>query len=161
MILRRLLSALVFAMALFAIYEWSVLPYRCNLLKGALSVRTDANAAQYAGDVARTHARQTLEVIRPLRRDCPRDIDLLMMEAANQALMEHTGDAIATYHDALAIEQRPELYLALAKTEYAAGRTADAFNDGERAIRFHPFMISEVANPILRQELYRRVLQQQ
>ncbi|MCU1348752.1 MAG: hypothetical protein JWO56_1782 [Acidobacteria bacterium] len=161
MMVRRAISAAAVAAALFLTYEWCVPPYRCNLAKGALSVRTDANAAEFIGEVARAHARETLALLRPLRHDCPRDIDLLMMQAKNEALMAHVDDSIATYRHALTVEKRPEIYLELARTEYAAGRTAEAFDDAERAIRFHPFMIAEITNPILRGEIDRRVLQKQ
>jgi tetratricopeptide (TPR) repeat protein len=158
---RHLVTALAFAAALAAIDEWCVLPYHCNVAKGALAVRTDANAAEYAGDLSRAHARDTLDSIRPLRRGCPRDLDLLMLQATNEGLMGHFDEAIASYREALAVEMRPEIYLELAKTEYAAGRMNDAIADGSRAILFHPFMIAEVKNQILKDELDRRVLKTQ
>jgi tetratricopeptide (TPR) repeat protein len=154
---RRALSALAFAAALAGIYRWVVVPYHCNIAKRPLVARTDAITAERRSDVARAYAREALVGIRRLRRDCPRDIDLLMMEAANLAVMSHADESIAKYREALDVEKRPEIYFALANTEYAAGRVDDAVRDGELAVWFKPFLIADFENPILREAIVKRV----
>lgn len=157
MIARRALSALAFAAALAGIWRWSYLPYRCNIDKRPIVGRTRAIANERRDDVARAYAREALAEIRPLRRACPRDLDLLMMEATNQAAMSHMDEAIATYRAALAVEKRPEIYFELANTEYAAGHFEDAVRDGALAVRFKPFLIADVDNPVLRAAIVERV----
>jgi tetratricopeptide (TPR) repeat protein len=160
-IARRALSAAAFAGALAGIYAWCVVPYHCNIAKRPLVARTDAIASQRAPDVARAYAREALVRLRPLQRACPRDIDLLMLEGTNLAVMAHSDEAIAKYRDALAVEQRPEIYFELSAIEYAAGRTDDAIRDGVLAVRFRPFLIADVENPLLREALEARVPLQQ
>lgn len=157
MIVRRAISALAFVAALAGIHRWCVLPYHCNVAKRPLVARTDAIADERRDDVARAYAREALVALRPLRRACPNDIDLLMMEAANLDAMAHPDEAIATYRAALGVEKRPEIYFHLANTEYAAGRVREAVNDGERAVLFRPFLIAQVENPVLRAAIVERV----
>jgi len=157
LIARRAISALAFAAALAGIYRWAVLPYHCNIAKRPLVARTDAIADERRDDIARAYAREALKELRPLRRACPRDLDLLMMEAANLAAMAHPDEAIATYREALAVEKRPEIYFHLAKVEYAAGHVEEAVRDGALAVWFRPFLIADVDNPVLRAAIEQRV----
>lgn len=157
MIARRALSSLAFAAALAGIVRWAVLPYHCNIAKRPLVARTDAISAERRDDVARAYAREALAALRPLRRNCPRDIDLLMMEAANLNAMEHREESIAAYRAALAVEKRPEIYFDLANVEYAAGHMDDAVRDGALAVWFRPFLIADVDNPVLRAAIVQRV----
>jgi tetratricopeptide (TPR) repeat protein len=154
---RRVLSALAFAAALAGIYAWCVVPYHCNVAKRPLVGRTTAIANERVSDVARAYAREALVKLRPLQRACPRDIDLLMLEATNLAVMQHSDEAIAKYRDALAVEQRPEIYFELANVEYSAGHADDAVRDGALAVRFRPFLIAEFENPVLREAIVERV----
>jgi len=106
-IVRRAISALAFAAALAGIYRWSVLPYRCNIAKRPLVARTDAISEERRDDVARAYAREALVQLKPLRRACPRDVDLLMATTGPEVgLLLDTGHLTYAGADVLATTRR-------------------------------------------------------
>ena len=76
-----------------------------------------------------------------------------MLMGANQELIGRVEDAERSYREALTIEQRPEIYMALALAQVQLGRVDDAVENYVTAARFGPQILYELPSD----ELTRRV----
>ena len=128
-------------------------PHRCNAQISELTARTDATS-QTSSDYGRLQrARRNLDDLARLREECPTSVRVPMLMGANQELIGRVEDAERSYREALTIEQRPEIYMALALAQVQLGRVDDAVENYTSAVRFGPQIIDELPSD----ELTRRV----
>jgi tetratricopeptide (TPR) repeat protein len=145
---RRLAAALVFVLAGYAIYQWSYLPYGCNLVKQSAE-RTLLQAERISGSpqgavVARGNLEATLKAL----QQCPHDLDLLMIAAGAYRQLGRSAEAIPLYQAALTLDRRPEIYLNLGQAQAEAGRETDSVPNFGAAVIFDPKLITEVPSQL-------------
>lgn len=150
--LLRILIVLLAAFACgWAIVRWSIDPMRCNAAVTKLTRRTNA-VETIANDYERiARARRNLEELRALR--CPLDVRVPMLIGTNEEYLGQYDDAVAAYRDALRVDRRPEIYVAIADARLLQGNIDEAVENYVTAAQFNPFIIEN----IMSDEISRRV----
>lgn len=139
-----LAAALVALAALYSLYRWCYLPWRCNAFERTAE-RTLLLTENAEGPVRRaTIARENLERTLQSIAHCPHDLDLYMIAGASFRQLERSSEAIPMYEAALTLDRRPEIYLNLGQAEAEANRISDAVRHLATAVIFDPSLISEV-----------------
>ena len=157
-IVRRVAALLVVAAGAYAFYEFCVLPWRCNAIRKSGAARTQYAFEHAATPEGRIRARNNVDLLLSCIRPSCRDVSLDMLIAANYRILGQEQEAISYYRDALRLDRRPEIYLNLAATEIAAGNRDAAREDLVRATLFNPWMITEIDDGLLRQEVVQRLI---
>lgn len=140
-----------------ALLHFAYGPYRCNVMISELTVRTDA-AERAVEDYERVvRARRNLADLAPLRDSCATEVRVPMLMGANQEVVGRLDDAAESYRSALGIEQRPEIYMALAGVEIQLGRIDDAVANYVAAARFAPHIVQWIASADLRDRVVANV----
>jgi tetratricopeptide (TPR) repeat protein len=151
--MRYVAIAVAAALGAWAFWEWSWTPVQCNDRVSRLMAQTDA-AERTTGEYARlVRARRNLEELAALRERCPREVRVPVLIGANEELVGRLNDAAASYSEALRIEQRPEIYAALATAQVQLGLVDQAVENYVLAARFHPLTLESIQS----EELHRRI----
>lgn len=136
-----------------ALMHFAYGPYRCNATVSRLTARTDA-AERTAGDYERiVRARRNLADLAGLRDSCPTQVRVPVLIGANQEVLGRLDDAAESYRSALEIEQRPEIYMALAKVQIQLGRIDDAVANYVTAARFAPPIVQWIPSADVRERV--------
>lgn len=140
----------------WALFHFAWIPHRCNAVSTAADRGTTA-AEQTANDYERlVRARRNLQLLAGLRTSCPTDVRVPMLGAANELLVGRPEDALRTYRDALRIDQRLEIYVAMAETQIRLGRIDEGVASYVTAARFDPSRVETIFS----EEVRRRVEEQ-
>jgi tetratricopeptide (TPR) repeat protein len=156
--LRYAVAAAAVAVAVWAVYTFCVLPYRCNLMKKSMLPPTTLAFRSANSTLGRILARRNLDTLAACFGTTCRDLTIDMLAAANYRTVADYEAAIRAYNDALRRDERPEIYMNLAAAEIAAGRRDAAREHLFRAAQFNPYVISSVEDGALRHEIVERML---
>jgi tetratricopeptide (TPR) repeat protein len=139
------LSARVAAViaALVALQFLCVVPYRGNLELRAISERSALAQSSEAATGA-VMARQNLDDLDRVAAARRLDPAWYMLYAANCSLLGRLPAAVDAYTRALAIDDRPELYINRGELLLRLGRTDAAIRDLVTAARFDPAVVEHL-----------------
>lgn len=144
-------------LAAWALLRFAYEPYRCNVQISKLTARTDG-VAQTASDYERLlRARANLRDLEPLRTMCPTEVRVPMLIGANEELVGRPDDALRRYREALEIEQRPEIHVAIAQMQIELGRVDEAIDSYVRAARFAPHGLQDIRSEEVRRRVTERL----
>jgi tetratricopeptide (TPR) repeat protein len=101
--------------------------------------------------VVTSRARENLAKLAKVETQCRTDVRLYMLKAFNEQVLEQPDDAIAAYREALLIQNRPEIYTAIAEVQVAQGRISEAVDNYAIAIRYRPSLEAYAGEEIARQ----------
>lgn len=141
--LRLSLRAVAVIAAVVALHVVCVLPYRGNLALRAVSERSALAEATDAANSA-VVARQNLDDLDRVAAARRLDPAWYMLYAANCALLDRLPAAVDAYTRALAIDDRPELYINRGMLLLRLGRTDAAIKDLATAARFDPSVVEHL-----------------
>lgn len=151
----RISIALIFLVALVAVYRTAFVPYSCNILERRLEESTRKALREPAGEAAVTARQNSAEVEEAIER-CPSVPNFYMIAAANLRILQRHEEAERMYLTALGMERRPEIYFQLATTQANLGKLEPAVENYSRACRFVPSLIDQVPHH-LRDLVYERI----
>lgn len=140
-------------LAAWSLVRWSWEPNRCNAELSALegeTIRAENTTDPY---VRLVRARRNLERLNGLRRPCANEVRTPVLLAANEELVGRIEDAERDYLEALRIEHRPEIYMALGNVQIQLGKVDAAVDSYTMAVRFHPVAIDQIRS----EEVQRRI----
>jgi hypothetical protein len=132
-------------LALVALNRFCIVPFRCN--RAILDARLLAAraAAEPTPSRASADAQRSSALVEPFVASCGRtEVNLHIILASNAITAGHADEALSHYDDALAIEQRPEIYFDRGMTQIGLRRTAAGEADLVRAVRFNPYLLDEI-----------------
>ena len=157
--MKHVLSAVIAILALLSIERACVRPYLANRTTKALMARTIMAYENRESTAGRAMASANLTRLREAERYAPRDIQTLMLQAGNYRALGQHERAAARYRAALAIEQRPEIYMNLAQTQLELMQFDEGIGSYVKAVRFDPFYVAQIPDGSTRAEVVRRALQ--
>ncbi|HEX8410542.1 MAG TPA: hypothetical protein VF883_16880 [Thermoanaerobaculia bacterium] len=152
------IAAVVIAalLGVWALVRFVYVPHRCNAGITAAEVATAA-AEQTAADYDRLlRARRNLEVLAGLRESCATEVRVPMLTGANLEFVGRAEDALASYKEALRVDQRPEIYVEVARMQLELGQVDEAVASYVTATRYSPLVLDGIAS----EEVRRRVREQ-
>lgn len=85
-----------------------------------------------------------LRVLKEARRLDPAEVGVPLALGSHYLLLGHTAPALAAYEEALALEERPEVWLNVGRAHQQAGRTEEARDAYARALVLDPALRREV-----------------
>jgi len=140
---QTLLSVLFLIVATIAIYYLSIVPYRDNLVLGAVEYRS---MLAESGKAPRTiaAAQRNLHDLDGAERSRRLDPNWYLLYGANCELIGRWRDAADVYTRALRIDNRPELYVSRGLALLHLGHTAEAEADLAAAARFNPDVLHDL-----------------
>lgn len=145
---RRVIVAVVLLIAAsVAIHHSCVVPFQDNLVMRDVEERMsimDTVDSFRASQLARLNLAD-LDRVASSRRLDPA---WYMYVGANCELLDRWEDAAKAYTDALAIDQRPEIYFNRGLVMLHLGRMAEAETDMIRAVRFNPFFADRISGEL-------------
>ncbi|HVE71202.1 MAG TPA: hypothetical protein VNI54_07525 [Thermoanaerobaculia bacterium] len=155
MIARVLLIAVAAVASAWALSRFAWEPVHCNIALSRIEAQT-LSAEQTTDPYAQlVRARRNLQQLPGLR--CTTDVRLPVLLAANEELVGRLEDAARHYEQSLAMEQRPEIYMALANVQVRLGRVDAAVESYARAVKFHPPMLEQILSVELRRRIDARL----
>jgi hypothetical protein len=128
-------------------------PLRCSRASNGIRLLTER--AYDADDPIQ--ARANLARLRSLVHQCPEQIDLPMLAAANYRILGRTDDAMRMYELALEYDRRPEILANLAELQFGAGQTETAIRNLVSAATFAPRSLDMITPGPLRQAAFARL----
>jgi len=130
-------------LATIAIYYLSIVPYRDNLVLGAVEYRS---MLAESGKAPRTiaAAQRNLHDLDGAERSRRLDPNWYLLYGANCELIGRWRDAADVYTRALRIDNRPELYVSRGLALLHLGHTAEAEADLAAAARFNPDVLNDL-----------------
>lgn len=132
-------------------------PHRCNAEITLLTARTAA-AENTASDYERLlRTRQHLQELELLHEMCPTEVRVPMLIGENQELSGRAEAALRSYQAALAVEQRPEIYVAIALQQIQTGHVDEAIESYVTAARFAPRLVDNILSPEVRRRVVERL----
>jgi len=140
--------ALALAVATMLAVHLCWLPLVCSRQVAFYKTATLATASARSTPAGIAQARRNLEGLLALERRCSPDVDLSMMAGANAMVLGRSELAVAAYRRALAVEGRPEVYLALGLAQLAAQRKGEAIDSLTLAARFNPYVLDKLSEPV-------------
>jgi len=143
MLWRSAIRVIAVIIAAVGIRQLSVVPYRDNLLIGAVERRS--SLAQ-SSNVPRAVglAQRNLRDLDDAERSRRLDPNWYLLYGANCELLGRWHDAAEVYTRALKIDQRPEIYVNRGMVMLQLGRTDDAAADLATAARFDPAVLNDL-----------------
>lgn len=151
-------SAVVLAALLgaWALVRFVYVPCQCNAGVTAAQ-RASGLAQETASDYERLlRARRNLELLASLRERCATDVRVPMLTGVNLELVGRPEDALASYTDALKIDQRPEIYEEMARLQLQLGQPDAAVSSYVAAARFNPRLMDH----FFEEDVRRRIMEQ-
>jgi len=144
-------------LGVWAMVRFAYVPQRCNAEITALTVATEL-AERTASDYGRTvRTRNNLRELGPLREACPTEVRVPLLIGANLELAGRFEGAMRSYRDALTVQQRPEIYVALATMQIQTGRVDEAVDSYVTAARFAPHIVKEISSLEIRNRVTERL----
>jgi tetratricopeptide (TPR) repeat protein len=144
---RILLAPFLIAAAAWAIHHLCVIPHRDNRLMRDIEARMGM-LDSVDSLRAKTLARLNLDDLDRVARSRELDPEWYLFYGANCELLDRWEDAASAYTDALAIDQRPEIYFSRGLVRLHLGQIDDAEADMIRAVRFNPFLIDRIGGEL-------------
>jgi tetratricopeptide (TPR) repeat protein len=89
-------------------------------------------------------ARENLVQLLSLREQCRDSVHVHVLVGLNQWLLGRNEEALASYRQALTIDHRPEIYLAIGDILLALDRFDEAVESYTTAVRFKPDAIHAI-----------------
>lgn len=130
----------------FALQNWVVGPYECNLKVRRGTTRLLAAVAQPPGSYRAVRlARATIEDLQPCVEARPSDISADMVLAGSYRMIGELQRARETYEMALAYDRRPELYFNLGQVEVDAGNSQAGIQNFITACLYDPAYFDEIS----------------
>ncbi|MGZ5444405.1 MAG: hypothetical protein ACXWN1_20145 [Thermoanaerobaculia bacterium] len=149
--------ALAALASVWALDRLAYMPCRCNAEVTNLTVQTTAAEATARGYERLVRARRNLERLKHLRDACPTQVRIPFLIGANKEIMERPEDALLSYRDALSIEQRPEIYIALAQIQIQLGQVDAGVESYVAAARFAPRIARRISSNEVRLQVAERL----
>jgi tetratricopeptide (TPR) repeat protein len=146
------LLAILSAGAAYLIFAWAIVPHRCNGEITLLTVRTESADAA-VGYRRLASAKANIEELQRLTTRCGGNVRVPLLIGANHEIRGAHESAVASYREALLLDQRPELYSALGAIQIQLGQLEEATKTYTTLARFAP----ETVETIPSQEVKRRV----
>jgi len=142
-VLRVVFALVVIAAAGFAVHRLCAIPFRDNLVMRDVEerMRVVENVDSFQ---AMSLARLNLADLDGVARSRRLDPAWYMFYGANCEILDRWQDAANAYTNALAIDQRPELYFSRGLVMLHLGRIDQAAADMIHAVRFNPFLIDRI-----------------
>ena len=155
MIARVVIVVAAVVVSAWAIFRYAWEPVRCNAVVS--QVEADTIAAEQLTDpyAQMQRARRNLARLASLR--CVAEVRVPVLLASNEELMERFEDAARHYEEALRMEQRPEIYMALGNVQVRLGRIDEAEETYLRAVRFYEPIIFQIPSDELRRRTGERL----
>lgn len=144
---RLTLYAIVFVAAAFTVHRLCVIPFRDNMVMREVDERmriADSVDSQRALPLARLNLAD-LDRVASSRRLDPA---WYMFYGANCEILERWQDAANAYTGALAIDQRPEIYLSRGLVFLHLGDLDRAAQDMITAVRFNPLLLDQIGGEL-------------
>jgi tetratricopeptide (TPR) repeat protein len=157
----RWLLALLLVAATIAVIERRVLPrLQCNRDKAR--IQAEAKEFENTGDeyLRTTRARRNIEACRRCVERVPADYEMWFLLGVNQRVLQLHDEALRSFRQALALNERPETYAEIALLELERGNVDEARALLVKAAMFNMMFSEYVSNP-LRREIYVEVLRKQ
>ena len=154
---RRVASMLFAAVSAMALWRICYLPYRCNVREKTLVATSEHALKASEATVAIQTARTIIQDADHLLAECPHEIDLMMIRAANQRVIGDFAGAANTYRHAIDVQKRQELYFELGSTELALGNRDAAADAYTNCVRFYPPQIANIVDSRVRAAVEERV----
>ena len=143
---RVLTVAAAAAACAWALFDWVYLPQSCNAAVSELARRTTL-VGESRGDFQYvTRAKKNLEDLLALRPQCTTELQIPVLIATNEESLGRYEEAIRSYQDALTIDRRPELYVAIGDALIQLGRSDEAVELYVTAARFNPGVLENGAS---------------
>lgn len=144
---RVLASVVVLALAGFAVHRLCVIPFRDNRVMRDVEERM---ALLDSVEPSRANALASLNLsdLDRIAHSSRLDPAWYMFYGANCETLGRWDDAADAYTNALAIDQRPELYFNRGLVMLRLGRIDRAVADMTRAVRFNPFFIDQISGEL-------------
>jgi tetratricopeptide (TPR) repeat protein len=139
---------LALAVATWLVVHLCRVPLACSRQVVFYKAATMAAANALSKPAGAAQARRNLEGLLALERRCPPDVDLSMMAGANAMVLGRPELAVTAYRRALAVEGRPEVYLALGQAQLAARHETEAVDSFTLAARFNPHVLDDLSEPV-------------
>lgn len=145
--LLRVLIVLLLAIAISLVVGRLLIPrLQCNLAKG--QINRDARRPR-AGEYERAaRARQNIATCRQCIATFPYDHQWYTLLGANLRIAGEQKEALASFHHALTLVERPEIYAQIGELEIERGNIAAGHAALLRAAIFQIFYIDFVADPM-------------
>ena len=156
-IVRAAISIVIVVAALLAIDRFCFVPFRCSYVEYSAEQSTYELAAHEGGASVPQHARDNLRAMRQCMSARPMDVNIYMIAAANARLIGDNATAINYYNEAFRYDRRPELFINLANTQSRIGQRDAAIENFVRAFTFWPGSGEEIEDPIVHDEVMRRI----
>lgn len=140
---RAILALVLIAIAGYGIHRLCVIPYRANLVMREVEERMSVvdNVDSFrAMSLARLNLAD-LDRIEHTRRNDPA---WYMFYGANLEVLDRWQDAATVYTNALAIDQRPEIYYSRGLAMLHLGKIEQAEADMITAVRFNEFFLYQI-----------------
>jgi len=156
-VLRAAALLLVVAATAYALHRWAWLPLRC--VHAASTGAAALDQATQQSDESKTLAVATR--VRAQLQGCecvsPPDVRIPFTTGGTAAASGDPRAAIPELQRALAIDRRPEIYLALGFAQLDAMDRASAIENIVRAVAFDPARLGQIPYPDVRQETKKRI----
>jgi tetratricopeptide (TPR) repeat protein len=143
-VIRKFTAVAIVVVALLLLERYCVRPYRANRMNKAAMTRTIWAYDRRETAIGRDTARSNLTRLRKASALSAPTVPTLMIQAVNYRTLSQWEQAIATYNRALAIEQRPEIYLNLAQCELEVRQYDQAIEHYSRAVLFDPLYLGQI-----------------
>lgn len=141
--LRLILFAIVIVAACIGIHRLCVIPFRDNLVLREIEQRLEI-AESVDPLRAAPLALANLADLERIARSHRLNPQWYALYGANCELLGRWQDAVDVYTRAMAIDQRPELYLYRGLVLLHLGRIDRAADDMIAAVRFNPFLLDQI-----------------
>lgn len=139
MLLRRAATVLLAGIAGALLYFCCLLPYRCNIAIKPFERRMLAIEQSIGMERGHALGLRQLSELQGLPNCCRTDPRYWMAEGLAYRAAGEPSAAITSYQKALALDQRPEIYLSLGYAELETGARKEATEHFLKAVRFDPF----------------------
>jgi hypothetical protein len=155
-------AAIVFGVAmtsLWALFRFTYVPYSCNAEISEITSTTNALESTVSGYERLVRARRHITRLEKLRDSCRTQVRVPMLTAANQEIIGLPDQALNSYRDALRIEQRPEIHMAIAALQLQLGQIDEAVDSYVEAARFTRYLVRTIPSQPVRARVEERVAQ--
>jgi tetratricopeptide (TPR) repeat protein len=101
-------------------------------------------AAAQSGQAPNQLLPENLARLRAAARFSPTEVGVPIARGSQYLLFGRVGSAIESYHEAAALEPRPEIYLNLGRAQWSAGQREEAKKSFQLAVRLDPHLAGMV-----------------
>lgn len=156
LVLKLIASAVILAAAGLAIYRFSWLPWRCNVVAMNVDVRTRQTQRAYNVMVVKPAARESLRMLAPCLEHVPSNVVCQSLAGYNYRLLGDHENAAAAFANALRYDRRPEFHFAYGRELFEMGQRERGKEELLRAGIIIPSLLSRLPED-LQNELLNRV----